>query len=88
MILSEGGLRKFRCAISDIRLCTQRVGNLTSDQRPHVDSIASGLRVVRVPERVDGKKARLPELDGYEWVATKTSTRDAVILKFGPNNKE
>jgi hypothetical protein len=34
------------------------------------------------------KKARLPELDGYEWVATKTSTRDAVILKLSPNNKE
>ena len=34
------------------------------------------------------KKARLPELDGYEWVATKISTRDAVILKLCPNNKE
>jgi len=34
------------------------------------------------------KKARLPKLDGYEWVATKTNTRDAVILKLSPNNKE
>jgi hypothetical protein len=40
------------------------------------------------PKELTEKKARLPELDGYEWVATKTSTRDAVILKLSPNNKE
>jgi hypothetical protein len=34
------------------------------------------------------KKARLPQLDGYEWVPAKTSARDVVILTLNPNNEE
>ena len=39
-------------------------------------------------KEMEEKAARLPQIEGYEWVATKTSTRDAVILKLSPNNKE
>jgi len=33
-------------------------------------------------DEMDEKASRLPELDGYEWVAAGNSTTDAVILKL------
>jgi hypothetical protein len=37
-------------------------------------------------EKVE-KKARLPELDGHEWVPVETSARGVVILKLNPKNR-
>jgi hypothetical protein len=35
---------------------------------------------------LEGNKARLPPLDGYQWAPAETSTGDLVILKLNPNS--
>jgi hypothetical protein len=37
-------------------------------------------------KEMEENKARLPALDGYEWVPVETSAGDVMILKLNPNN--
>ena len=39
------------------------------------------------PKEMDEKASRLPQLDGYEWVAVENPAAEAVILKLSPRSQ-
>jgi hypothetical protein len=39
------------------------------------------------PKETEEKAARLPQVDGYEWVLADNLPAKAVVLKLSPNNQ-